>query len=85
MCTLITDFCVILVTKTLKLQRSVILPSQAKGGDEISSEETEEASPLVSQAFKRRRNEKINPTVFETVFEDFMTSPDTADENVSNR
>lgn len=85
MCTLITDFCVIQVTKILTFQRSVILPSQAKEDDEISSEEAEEASPVVSQAFKRRGNVKLNPTVFETVFEDVTISPDTAEENVSNR
>jgi hypothetical protein len=61
------------------------LPSQAKGADEISSEGTEEASPVVSQPFKRRRNVKINPSVFQTVFEDFTISADTAEENVSNR
>jgi hypothetical protein len=63
----------------------VILPSQAKGGDEISSEENEEASPVISQAFKRKSNVKTNPTVFETVFEDVTTYSDNAEENVSNR
>jgi hypothetical protein len=83
--TLITDFRVIQVTNSSISQRSVILQTQEKGVDEISSERTEEASPVVSQPFKRRRNVKINPSVFQRVFEDFTTSPDTAEENVSDR
>jgi hypothetical protein len=82
---LITDFSVIQLTNSLTSQGSAILQLQAKGGDEISSEGTEEASPVVSRPFKRRRNVKISPSVFQTVFEDFVTSPDTAEENVSNR
>ena len=66
-------------------QSSVILPSQAKGGDEISFEGPKEASPVVSQPFKRRRNVKTNPSVFEGVFEEYVTSPGTSEENVSNR
>ena len=83
--TLITDFSVIQVTNSSTSQTSVILPSQAKGGDEISFEDPEEASPVVSQPFKRRRNVKTNPSVFEAVFEDHITSPRTSEENVSNR
>jgi hypothetical protein len=82
--TLITNFSVIQLTNSSALQSSVILPSQAKGGDEISSEDTVEASPVVSQPFKRRRNVKINPSVLQAV-EDYMTSPHTAEGNVSNR
>jgi len=72
------------VTNSSTLQSSVILPSQAKGGDEIAFEGPEEASPVVSQPLKRRRNVKTNPSVFQAV-EDFMTSPHTAEENVLNR
>ena len=66
-------------------QSSVILPSEAKGGDEISFEGPEEASPVVSQPFKRRRNVRINPSVFEGVFEEYVTSPGASEENISNR
>ena len=83
--TLITDFSVIQVTNSSTSQSSVVLPSQAKGGDEISFEGPEEASPVVSQPFKRRGNVKINPSVFEAVFEEYVTSPRTSEENVSNR
>jgi len=83
--TLITDFSVIQVTSSSTSQSSVILPSQAKGGNEISFEGPEEASPVISQPFKRRRNVKTNPSVFEAVFEDYVTSPGTSEENVSNR
>jgi len=79
--TLITDFSVIQVTGISTLQSTVILPSQAKGGDEISFEGPEEASPVVSQPFKKRRNVKTNPSVFE----EYVTSPGTSEENVSNR
>jgi len=61
------------------------LPSQGKGGDEISFEEPEEASNFVSQPFKRRRNVKTNPSVFEAVLEEDITSSHTSEENVSNR
>jgi hypothetical protein len=81
---LVTYFFVIQVNNSSTSQSSVILPSQGKGGDEISFEDIEEASRVVSQPFKRRRNVKTNPSVFQTV-EDFMTSPHTVDENVSNR
>jgi hypothetical protein len=83
--TLITDFSVIQVTNSSVSQTSVILPSQAKGGDEISFESPEEASPVVSQPFKRRRNVKTNPSVFEAVFEEHITSHRASEENVSNR
>ena len=83
--TLITDFSVIQVTNSSTSQSSVVLPSQAKGGHEISFEGPEEASPVVSQPFKRRRNVKINPSVFEAVFEEYVTSPRTSEENISNR
>jgi hypothetical protein len=83
--TLITDFCVIQVTNSLTSQNTVILASQGKGGDEISFKDTEEAAPVVSQPFKRRRNVKTNPSVFEAVFEEHITSPHTSEENVSNR
>ena len=106
--TLITDFSVIQVISSSTTQSSVILPSQAKGGDEISFEGPEEDSPVVSQPFKRRRNVKTNPSVFEgpeeaspvvsqpfkkrrnvktnpSVFEEYVTSPGTSEENVSNR
>jgi hypothetical protein len=83
--TLITDFSVIQVTNRLTSQSSVILSSQEKGGGEISFEGAEEASPVVSQPFKRRRNVKISPTVFEEVFDDLMTPHLTSEENVSNR
>jgi len=81
---LVTDLSVIQVINSSTSLSSVILPSQGKEGDEISVEDTEEASPVVSQPFKRRRNVKTNPSVFQDV-EDFMTSHHTADENVSNR
>jgi len=61
------------------------LPSQAKGDVEISFEDTEDASPVVSQPFKRRRNVKINPSVFDAVFEEHIASPHTSEEDVSNR
>jgi hypothetical protein len=83
--TLITDFSVKQVTSSSTSQSSVILPSQAKGGDEISFEGPEEASPVFSQPFKRRRNVKINPSAFEAVFEEYVTSSLTSEENVSNR
>jgi hypothetical protein len=83
--TLITDFSVIQVTNISASQSSVILPLQAKEGDEISSEDPEEATPVISQAFKRRTNVKSNPSVFQTVFNDLATSPHTAEENVSKR
>jgi len=82
---LVTDFCVIQLIHSPTSQSTVILPSQGKGGDEISFEDTEEASPVVSQPFKRRRNVKTNPSVFETVFEEYRTSPHTTEESVSNR
>lgn len=82
---LITDFSLIQVANILTSQSSVILPSQSKGDGEISFEGAEEASPVVSQTFKKRRNVKTNPTIFQSVFEDFMTSPLTSEENVSNR
>jgi hypothetical protein len=83
--TLITNFSVIQVTSSSTSQSSVILPSQAKGGDEISFEGPEEASPVVSQPFKKRRNVKTNPSAFEAVFEEYVTSSRTSGENVSNR
>ena len=83
--TLITDFCVIQVTKSSTLQSTVILPSQGKGSDEISFEDPEEASSFVSQPFKRRRNVKINPSVFEAVLEEDITSSHTSEENLLNR
>jgi hypothetical protein len=61
------------------------LPSQAKGGDEIAFEGPEEASPVFFQPLKRRRNVKTNPSVFEGVFEEYVASPHTSEENVSNR
>jgi len=76
---------VIKVISSSTSQSTVILPSQGKGRDEIAFEGTEEASPVVSQPFKRRRNVKINPSVFEAVFEEYETSPRTSEENVSNR
>jgi hypothetical protein len=83
--TLITDVSVIQVISSSTTQSSVILPSQAKGDDKISFEHPEEASPVVSQPFKRRRNVRINPSVFEGVFEEYVTSPDASEKNVSNR
>jgi hypothetical protein len=83
--TLVTHFSVIQVISSSTTQSSVILPLQAKGGDEISFEGPEEASPVVSQPFKRRRNVKTNPSVFEAVFEEHITSPRASEENVSNR
>jgi len=83
--TLITDFFVIQATNSSTTKSSVILPLQAKRGDEISFEGPEEASPIVSQPFKRRRNVKTNPSIFEDVFEEYVTSPGTSEENVSNR
>jgi len=82
---LVTDLSVIQVINSSTSLSSVILPSQGKEGDEISVEDTEEASPVVSQPFKRRRNVKTNPSVFETVFEEYRTSPHTTEESVSNR
>ena len=79
--TLIIDLSVIQVTNILTSQRSVILPLQEKVGDEISFEGPEGASPVVSQPFKKRRNVKTNPSVFE----EYVTSPRTSEENVSNR
>jgi hypothetical protein len=78
---LITDFSVIQVTSSSTSQSSVILPSQAKGGDEVPFEGPEEASPVVSLPFNRRRNVKTNPSIFE----EYVTSPRTSEENVSNR
>jgi hypothetical protein len=83
--TLITDLSVIQVTSSLTSQRSVILPSQAKGGDEIAFEGPEEATPVVSQPFKRRRNVKTNPALFEAVFEEYVASSRTSEEDVSSR
>jgi len=85
MVNLVTHFSVIQVINISTSQSSVILPSQGKGGDEIAFEDTEEASPVVSQPFKRRRNIKTNPSVFEAVFEENITSPHTSEENVSKR
>ena len=82
---LVTDFSVIQVINSSTSQSSVILPLQGKGHDEIAFEGTEEASPVVSQPFKRKRNVKINPSVFEAVFEEYETSRHTSEENVSNR
>jgi hypothetical protein len=84
-CTLITDFSVIQVISSSTLQSTVILPLQAKEGDEISFEGPVEASHVVSQPFKRRRHIKTNPSVFEAVFEEHVTSHHTSRENVSNR
>jgi hypothetical protein len=83
--TLIIDFCVIQVNKSSTSQSSVFLPPQAKGGVEISLDGLEEASPVVSQPFKRRRNIKTNPSVFQDVFEEYVTSPRSSEKNVSNR
>jgi hypothetical protein len=66
-------------------QRSAILPPQPKGDDEISVEGLEEASPVVSQPFMRRRNVKTNPTVFHEAFEDFLITSSNSVEDVSNR
>jgi len=53
-----------------------------EGGDETSSEGPEKASPaVVSQPLKKRRSVKTNPSVFE----EYVTSPRTSKENVSNR
>ena len=82
---LITDFSAMQVTMSSTLQSTVILPLQGKGGDEIAFEGSEEASPVVYKPFKRRRNVKINPSLFEAVFEEHETSPHTSEENVSNR
>ena len=82
---LITDFSVIQVISSSTSQSSVILPSQVKGGDEISFEGLEKASPVVTQPFKKRRNVKTSPSVFEAVLEKYITSPRTSEENVSNR
>jgi hypothetical protein len=82
---LITDFSMIQMTDSLTSQNSVILALQAEGGDEIFSEGPEEANPVVSQPFKRRRNVKITPSVFEAVFEEYVPSPRTSEETVSNR
>ena len=82
---LVTDFSAIQVINSSTSQRSVLLPSQGKGGDEIAFEGTEEASPVVSQPFKRRRNVKTSPSVFQAAFEEYITSSHTSEENVSNR
>jgi len=82
---LVTDFSVIQVINSSTSHSTVILPSQGKGSDEIAFEGTEEASPVVSQPFKRKRNVKINPSVFEAVFEEYEPSPHTSEENVSKR
>jgi hypothetical protein len=66
-------------------QSSVILPPQPKGGDEISVESLEEATPVVSQPFKRRRNLKTNPSLFHDAFEGFAISSPNCVEDVSNR
>jgi hypothetical protein len=83
--TLITNLSVRQVISSSTTQSSVSLPSQGKGGDEISFDGLEEASPVVSQPFQRRRNVKTNPAAFEGVFEEYVTSPRTSEENVSNR
>jgi hypothetical protein len=69
----------------LTRQSSVVLPPQPKGGDEISVEGLEEASPIVSQPFKRRRNVKTDPSVFQSVLKDLATSSPNSEEDVSNR
>ena len=66
-------------------QRSVILPPEQKGGDEISVEDREEASLIVSQPFRRRRNAKTNPYVFKDAFEGFAIYSPNSVEVVSNR
>ena len=66
-------------------QSSVSLPSPGKGDVEISFEDTEDASPAASQPFKRRGNVKINPSVFDAVFEEHKTSRHTSEKDVSNR
>jgi hypothetical protein len=84
-CTLITDFSVIQVISSSTSQSTVILPSQAKGGDEISFEGPVEASHVVSQPFKKKRNVKTNPSAFEAVFEEYTTSSLGSEENIANR
>jgi len=61
-------------------QRSVISTPRPKGVDEISVEDLEEANPIVSQPFKRRRNVKTNPYIFKDAFEDVaIYSPNSVD------
>jgi hypothetical protein len=66
-------------------QSSVILPPQPKGSDEISAEDLEEASPILSQPFKRRRTGKTNPSLFQDAFADFVASATECVEDPSNR
>jgi hypothetical protein len=84
---LVTDVFLIQVAFTRSTQqRSVILPPQPRRGDESSSlEGLEEASPIVSQPFKRRRNVKTSPSLFQDAFAGFVTSATNSVEEVSNR
>lgn len=70
---------------TAAAQSSVMLPTQPKVGGEISVEDLEEASPIISQPFKRRRNVKTNPSVFQEALDSFATSFPNSVEDVSTR
>jgi hypothetical protein len=49
-------------------QISAILPPHLKGVGEISVENREMASPIVSQPFEKRRYVKTNPFLFPSCF-----------------
>jgi hypothetical protein len=66
-------------------QSSVMLPTRPKGGGEISAEDLEEASPVVSQPFKRRRNVKTNPSIFKEAFDGLATPSPNSVVDGSNR
>jgi hypothetical protein len=57
-----------------KSQISYVSQSQPKRVSEISVEGLEETSPVLSQPFRRRRNIKANPSVFEEAFEELVAS-----------
>jgi hypothetical protein len=66
-------------------QRSVMLTTKPKGVDEISDEDLEEANPVVSQPFRRRKKVKTNSDVFRDAFEDSAVYSPNSVEVVSNR
>jgi hypothetical protein len=68
-----------------KAQISAVSLSQPKRVGEISVESLEEISPILSHPFKRRRTVKVNPSAFEEVFKDFVTSSINATQDFTDR
>jgi len=66
-------------------QSSAILPPRLKRVGEISVENRENASPIFSQPFEKRRYVKQVPLFFQVAFADSMTSAPISVEDVSNR